>query len=241
MAKNFVEYAKTRIGLSPRPLSLNNSEKIIDELVANRAPNRDIVVVEFGFNHGNDSRHIINILLQKLGVTGWQFWGYDHKNYFMAENIFYGFSDKDLQAISRNIKLIPCYFEDIAQDASLLPESIDYVYSNKSLSMVKPQYFFPLLEQIVSHIAPHGVMCCSLHTYSDKDPFYLPTEAYIKMLNDECGLFRDFQSIADFTKQQYFSFISTKNGKHSFSLKKGISDNDSELLYEQAFRNEKKD
>lgn len=246
MAKNFTEYARKRIGLMPRPLSLNNSERIIERLISERKnSNRDIVVVEFGFNHGNDSRHIIRLLLDKLGEKGWHFWGFDHEDYFMPENIFYGFSEDEVGIIQRNTTLLPCYFEDLAVDSSVLPQQIDYCYSNKSLSMVQREYFYPLMEQITDHISPGGVLCCSLHVYSQKDSTYFPKDDYISMLKGECqspvskaALFVDFESIADFTDQKYFSFISTKSGINNVVMQAGISSNESELLYENVFNSE---
>ena len=248
MAKNFTEYARKRIGLTPRPLSLNNSETIIEKIISKKKnSNCDVVVTEFGFNHGNDSRHIIRLLLDKLGETGWQFWGFDHKDYFMPENIFYGFSEAEVRVIKSNARLFPCYFEDLAVDATLLPSQIDYCYSNKSLSMVQRDYFYILMDQISTRVSDGGFMCCSLHVYSPKDPTYFRKDDYIDMLEGKveapisCGMmFEEFESIADFTDQKYFSFISEKNGRNGLVMQKGISNNESELLYENVFYSEKK-
>jgi glycosyltransferase involved in cell wall biosynthesis len=207
--KDFILYAKHRKGLNPRPLLANNFQLVLDELIEKyNVDGKEIIIVELGFNHGNDGRFICETLQKKIGDVGWQYWGYDHKNYFMPKNIM-----DSVVANKDNIHLVPCLFENLSKDISSLPPYISFCYSSKSLSLCDRECFLQLLRNINSRILYGGSFLCSLHINNDESKKFYDYPEYLKILNGK--VFSEFESHYSINnKRQSFIFFSYKLGKH---------------------------
>lgn len=223
--KDFLKYSANKYGQQPRKIAINEISNAIKKISSKKM--KDIIVVEFGFNHGNDSRYIIDTLVSNVGFTGWQYWGYDHEDYFMPENIFDYCS---LRGINESqIHLVPCTFENVAQDRVFLPRDIDLVYSSKSLSMCDSDCFPKLIQKICGQIDCCGILICSLHLRNESTPWFLTKEDYINMISNVeskdiyNAVFKKFFSRYCYEMEtQTFALVSEKTLNHSIIYDENI-------------------
>ncbi len=238
--KDFSVYSTNRVGLPPRDLAKNNIPQLIRDAVQKRA-GRDIVVVEFGFSHGNDSRFICHVLYQMLGERGWQFWAYDHYKHIEPSNIFYGVDGNFLSALLKNVKIIPCTFETIASGDIELPSTIDICYSSKSLSLCEKELLPQLFSKIYNSILDSGYLCCSLHLKNSGRFDFLSYDEYMELLFSNCGVLFDGDSLIESFIQgsDNFSFITKKSRKHNTLYLDTIGNRYCEEEYKTKYTEEK--
>ena len=147
--KDFKEYSTKRIWKEPRSLIINTFMKSIDDLMEmHQENNSDVIICEYGFNHANDSRYMCELLYERYGTSGWKYYGYDHKDYFMPENFGLSIGEKYYE----NLNLVPCTFEEIARGEVSLPPYISFLYSSKSLSLCDDEYFVQLISRIINKV-----------------------------------------------------------------------------------------
>lgn len=213
--KDFYLYSKARKGLLPRALILNNGEWIVNNLLK-KSNKRMITIVEMGFNHGNDSRYICELMYRHLGSYGWRFLGYDYKKYFMPENIY--MDENVFPGINNCITAIPCTLVEISEETSKLPQHIDFLYSSKTLTLCEIDVFKRIMENICNKITDGGFFVCSLHTKTNSDDIFPTYDELYHMISDEM-LFADFSLYVQSKNEDCnFAFIAQKSGKHSVSV-----------------------
>lgn len=225
MSRDYKKYSENKIGGQPRPVLQRYLTNIIIDLKMNHQKmNKDLIVAEFGFNHGNDSRFICNELDNILDGISWQFYAYDHEDFYMPENLFYGLDCKKKHDWEKKIYPYPCRFETI--EDSILPNSISLAYSYMSLSLCNTGYQ-EILERIMSKIEENGYFICALHSYTSKDPTFDTYEQLLSMIQGKRKsiVFPDtymFESFSSLVKNDDglcdFVFISKKTGKNNWKI-----------------------
>ena len=231
--KDFYAYSAARKGLRPRALILNNAQSILDEL-RTQWEQKNIKIVEVGFNHGNDSRFICEEAFKRFGDKGWYFIGYDYERFFMPENLI---MDESLfPNISSCIKAIPCTLEDLANNVSRLPSEIDFFYSSKTLTLCCKDMFYKLMKNICRRISSGGFLLCSLHTKVDENDEFPTYDELFQLVSCNDGSkdnpFHDFSIVVQpNTNDCNFAFIAKKTGCFSISENNDRFENDSQIEY----------
>ncbi len=239
--KDFRKYSQIRKGLMPRALMLNNAEWIVDELIAHEC-SRPLKFVEIGFNHGNDTRYLAEILYRRLGNEGWSFEAYDYEKYFMPENI--AMDEREFPGINSQIRAIPCTLEGISANPKFFSGPIDLLYSSKTLTLCNTDVFYKVMSLICENIAENGYIACSLHTkvdVSDSFPTYSELFDMISGKNNICSdLFCKFSILVQPNVEECnFAFIAKKTGTHKVEVCSRFFENDCQKEYVKRAKIEK--
>lgn len=234
--KDFRLYAQKRVGFPPRSILQNTFPRILADL---QPPPRNFRVVEFGFSHGNDARYMIGTLQNVSGIQNWEYWGFDHEDYFCPQFLLDG-CGKDIR---KKIHLVPCLFERIASGRQAFPDKIDLFYASKSLSLCDKDLFPDLLHVICAHISPGGSFVGTFHLNGASQNHFWTIQDYLRMFFSEANgagpVFKGFSTeYAVHEQRQTFACFSKKTGNTSIKRAAEIIADRSDHAYAEASHGE---